>query len=483
MLSALYQRDAKKVATLKEDNLSKNKNRSKLLWLIPAVMVAGLLYILFSTNTNPAKESKGTVQTVTIPEVNKRNYQFSPKKINVNPNSVFGEKIKSYPPIWQDLFSEYCDSDLMDKLDACKTLEEAVIVTTQDINPDFNPEELDTWLKQCISEITRNPWQGVHFKDMVPIDKLSVLGSYLVGSRKFKYSEQIGPDNFNIVEVLKNNKGYCATLPVIFTLLAHRFDLPVYLVTAESHVFSRYDDGKERINIESTSPIAMGVGTPDSFYLKDGVTGEDLIHPSLLKGSSLMKNLSLKQSISILLSNSAAALSEKDRFKKGSLLRTPAKTEKGHLNDIKYAASALYFDTSAPLPILNLISIFKRNPEKFGQDHKNSIMSMAMRRGIVQATPEAIATTKKLAENLKREFLSISQDATLLHLERTSMEHRLPKESIDSMRKHLEIKTAAQLNKNLKFLNSNSLLLNKKLEKELEDITIMLSNILKRVDK
>ena len=460
------------------------------LWLLPAMIPC----IFFFTGREPSIVSENPPQTASTPEVKEIKVQkevatvdespliLEDQKARINPNSSFEKTIKNYPPIWKNLLSEYCDSELINKLEACKNLEEAVIVTTQDVNPDFDPDELDAWLNLCMWEINQRPWDGVHFKDMEPIDKLSVLGSYLVRHREFKYSEEVGPENFNIMEVLKKRRGYCATLPIVFTLLAHRFKLPVYLVTAEAHVFARYDDGKQRINIESTSPIAMGVGTPDSFYLKDGVTGEDLIHPSLLKGTSLMKNLSLRESISILLMNSAPALSKKERFNEDGISRSPPKTEEGHLNDIKYAASALYFDSYSLVPILNMINIFKRNPDEFGQDYMSSVMSMAMRRGIVQPTPGAIKSTRKLAENLKREFKSINDEATILQLESLG-KTKLSKEGRYSQAMLLKAKTEAQLNKTSMFLDSNFLLLDKSIEKELRDINIHLSNILKRVKK
>ncbi len=51
----------------------------------------------------------------------------------------------------------------------------------------------------------------------------------------------------------KARQGTCASLPVLYVSLGRRMGYPLYLVPAKKHLFLRWDDGKERINIEATT--------------------------------------------------------------------------------------------------------------------------------------------------------------------------------------------------------------------------------------
>ena len=66
--------------------------------------------------------------------------------------------------------------------------------------------------------------------------------------------------------VSNNNGGTCVSMPVLYTAIARRLNYPVYLVTANAHVFCRWEDSKERFNIEATS---QGMNSyDDEYYMK-----------------------------------------------------------------------------------------------------------------------------------------------------------------------------------------------------------------------
>ena len=59
--------------------------------------------------------------------------------------------------------------------------------------------------------------------------------------------------------------GTCASIPVLIVAIGQRLDYPVKLVAARAHFFVRWDDGKERFNVEATNG---GMTThPDEYYL------------------------------------------------------------------------------------------------------------------------------------------------------------------------------------------------------------------------
>jgi len=58
--------------------------------------------------------------------------------------------------------------------------------------------------------------------------------------------------------------GTCASLPVLYAAVAQRLGYPVTLAATKEHLYVRYDDGDERLNIEATS---IGFKTfPDEYY-------------------------------------------------------------------------------------------------------------------------------------------------------------------------------------------------------------------------
>jgi hypothetical protein len=59
--------------------------------------------------------------------------------------------------------------------------------------------------------------------------------------------------------------GTCGSIPVLVVALARRLGYPVKLVIARSHTFARWDDGKDRFNIEASNGGGM-IEHPDDYY-------------------------------------------------------------------------------------------------------------------------------------------------------------------------------------------------------------------------
>ena len=51
----------------------------------------------------------------------------------------------------------------------------------------------------------------------------------------------------------ETRQGTCSSLPMLYVALGRRMGYPLKLVPAKEHLFVRWDDGKERVNIEATS--------------------------------------------------------------------------------------------------------------------------------------------------------------------------------------------------------------------------------------
>jgi regulator of sirC expression with transglutaminase-like and TPR domain len=64
--------------------------------------------------------------------------------------------------------------------------------------------------------------------------------------------------------VLDSKRGVCLGVSILYLSLAQRLELPLEAVIPPGHIFVRYNDGVEKINIETTS---RGVNIDDEHYL------------------------------------------------------------------------------------------------------------------------------------------------------------------------------------------------------------------------
>jgi len=87
-------------------------------------------------------------------------------------------------------------------------------------------------------------------------------------------------------EVIKKRRGHCLSLSLLYLMLAEKLALPVRGVIVPGHFFVRYDDGNQRLNVETTD---QGRHFSDHYYLKrfmhgvnDSISLRDLDKPQVL---------------------------------------------------------------------------------------------------------------------------------------------------------------------------------------------------------
>ncbi len=96
--------------------------------------------------------------------------------------------------------------------------------------------------------------------------------------------------------------GTCASLPVFYTAIARRLKYPLHVVATKGHLFARWQDDKERLNLEATS---IGFTSyPDSKYhiWPYGVTAAEIA------SSKYLQNMSATEELGTFLSIRAFAL-------------------------------------------------------------------------------------------------------------------------------------------------------------------------------
>lgn len=96
---------------------------------------------------------------------------------------------------------------------------------------------------------------------------IEVINKYLFDELKFKaVTDAKDPDDLFLHSVMDRKRGYCLSLSVLYLSLGERLGLPLYGVVVPGHFFVRYDDGRTRFNIETTS---KGGYADDDHYRKE----------------------------------------------------------------------------------------------------------------------------------------------------------------------------------------------------------------------
>jgi tetratricopeptide (TPR) repeat protein len=138
----------------------------------------------------------------------------------------------------------------------------------------------------------------------LPLDHraIPVINQYLFQELGFKpISHANDPNDLFLHSVMDRRQGYCLSLSVLYLSLAERLGLDLYGVVVPGHFFVRYDKGRVRFNIETTS---NGVSPPDEHYIKKFNV------PAGSRDSIYMKNLTKRQTLGCFFNNLGNVYSE-----------------------------------------------------------------------------------------------------------------------------------------------------------------------------
>lgn len=111
---------------------------------------------------------------------------------------------------------------------------------------------------------------------------------------------------------IEKRTGSCSSLPVLMVAIGRRCGYPLYLVTCKGHLFCRWDNGKERFNIETACP---GVDSkPDSYYMR-------WPHPTNIaeiNREKFLKSLNHTEELAVFARLRASCLEENKRYREAS---------------------------------------------------------------------------------------------------------------------------------------------------------------------
>ena len=123
---------------------------------------------------------------------------------------------------------------------------------------------------------------------------VAVINDYLFNELGFKaISDANDPNDLFLHTVMDKKQGYCLSLSVLYLSIGERLGLPLYGVVVPGHFFVRYDDGRTRFNIETTS---KGGYADDEHYINEFKVPK-------VNGSIYMTNLNKIQTLGCFFNN------------------------------------------------------------------------------------------------------------------------------------------------------------------------------------
>ena len=142
----------------------------------------------------------------------------------------------------------------------------ALLVYQYDNQPDAQllirryEAQLDMMALQILARLPLNP----SHKQM-----LEGLSDFIFHRMQFRFPPHAlmakEVDTYTLLpSVLDNRKGVCLGVSILYLSLAQRLNLPLEIITPPGHIYVRYNDGQEILNIETT---ARGVHMPTEVYL------------------------------------------------------------------------------------------------------------------------------------------------------------------------------------------------------------------------
>lgn len=132
-------------------------------------------------------------------------------------------------------------------------------------------QAVDAWAAQIRNDTNRHSYRFNQdpsaFNNSMADFKISWLASDINSLFQVDYDvldfDFSDPSNLFLNGIVDRRRGTCVSMPMLYVAIGWRLGYPIKLVPVPTHIFARWDDGKERINIEATG---YGASYTDSHY-------------------------------------------------------------------------------------------------------------------------------------------------------------------------------------------------------------------------
>jgi regulator of sirC expression with transglutaminase-like and TPR domain len=137
---------------------------------------------------------------------------------------------------------------------------EKVIALNLVQEPKLDVEAVRKALRKLVEECRKETAKAAS-----PRDKIAVLNRVLLADRKVSYLANKYWRDATLAASVLRGRGNCLSTSTLYVLVGKELSLPIHMVLIPGHAFVRWDDGKTRINIETT---AGGREQKDADYSK-----------------------------------------------------------------------------------------------------------------------------------------------------------------------------------------------------------------------
>ncbi|MCP5505731.1 MAG: tetratricopeptide repeat protein [Chlamydiales bacterium] len=214
-------------------------------------------------------------------------------------------------------------------------------------------------------------------------EKIDAISHFIFHEKRFRfpphslYAKDIDTYTF-LSNVLDSHLGVCLGVSILYLSIAERLDVPLEIITPPGHIFIRYREEGETLNIETT---ARGIHIPDRMYL--GINTRKL------------QERNKKEVIGLAFINQASVAWQKE----------------DHETTVKLYEQALPFLPGDPLLKMflgyNYLFIGKeKEGRKLLKEIKNLTFDFAVGK---ETTPEDFLSGKVNAEGIKTIFLHVDE--------------------------------------------------------------------------
>jgi tetratricopeptide (TPR) repeat protein len=213
-----------------------------------------------------------------------------------NSKSIFADNIIENSQAIQDNQAQYSDNKLFQ--DLIQTDGKSLNITEMSLliaKEEYSEIKIDDYV-ECVDWYARMIKARIAEGDK-PRIIINAINKFLFDELGFIYVQTGYPEDLYLNKVIDRRKGNCVGLSVLYLSIAERLSLPLSGVNVPDHIFVRYDDGEQKINIETGHE---GMSLPDSFYVSNSL--EQFDETSVELGCYL-QNLSTKEVISNILLN------------------------------------------------------------------------------------------------------------------------------------------------------------------------------------
>jgi tetratricopeptide (TPR) repeat protein len=130
-----------------------------------------------------------------------------------------------------------------------------------------------------------------------PKSIINTINEFLFDELGFTYVPTGNLEDLFLNKVIDQRKGNCIGLSILYLSIAERLGLPLSGVNVPEHIFVRYDDGEQKINIETGH---KGMSLSDSFYVSHSIERFD---EKSVEHGCYLQNLNTKEVVSNILLN------------------------------------------------------------------------------------------------------------------------------------------------------------------------------------